>query len=676
MELLGRYKNGNFGVALFSDGTKIRETEEDEFIPAHAENMDIKICNKCSAGCKFCHEGSTPDGKLGDILNEKFIDTLHPYQEVACLSGDTYVFNNEGAKRIDELSIGDYIYDSEHILRKIISIQKSDKPVYKLSGDRGICVKCSKDHPFVSNGMLEIAENIINKKIDKLTQINELDKTEITVIDMEKYVHKKDDNNAHSVGGSVFDNNTVRISNSCKPIPRYINLNKELMYLYGWYVAEGSAKSLVMNMNEKNIAKSLGNIWKKYFYNDYHIFQNDKQNSITLELYPQSVMDSFFVQALKSGVGARNKSISFLFSINDKELIRSALLGLFDGDGCYRSRKNKNNEYYHATLKTSSRKLAYEVCYILAKHFGIYASVFHGMNKIRYIENRKLLESDYYAVEIYGAENLSALFPERFNKLDMVQKQKLKSDKIKKIERVDDETLYDITLESGTHIFPINGFVLTHNCGGGNVLEHPDLIPFLEKLKERKVIANITVNQIHFEQSQDLIRRMVDEKVIYGLGVSLVNPTDKFIELVKQYPNAVIHVINGVVTADQLHALENNNLKMLILGYKHLRRGNDYFTQEEEKITANQSFLYDYLPELISKFKVVSFDNLAIEQLDCKRLMSEKEWDEFYMGDDSEFTYYIDMVERKFAKSSTAPMDKRYNLLDSVDDMFEKIRKK
>ena len=54
--------------------------------------------------------------------------------------------------------------------------------------------------------------------------------------------------------------------------------------------------------------------------------------------------------------------------------------------------------------------------------------------------------------------------------------------------------------------------------------------------------------------------------------------------------------------------------------------------------------------------------------------MSDDEWNEFYMGDDSEFTYFIDMVERKFAKSSTAPMDQRFTLLDSTDDMFEKIR--
>ena len=29
--------------------------------------------------------------------------------------------------------------------------------------------------------------------------------------------------------------------------------------------------------------------------------------------------------------------------------------------------------------------------------------------------------------------------------------------------------------------------------------------------------------------------------------------------------------------------------------------------------------------------------------------------------------------ERKFARSSTAVFDKRYDLLDSVDDMFQKI---
>lgn len=209
--------------------------------------------------------------------------------------------------------------------------------------------------------------------------------------------------------------------------------------------------------------------------------------------------------------------------------------------------------------------------------------------------------------------------------------------------------------------------------GGGDITTHPDLIPFLQKLKERKVIANITVNQIHFEQKQDLIKRLVNEKLIYGLGVSLVNPTEKFISLIKQYPDAVIHVINGILKPSDIEALGNNNLKMLILGYKQLRRGTDWYTEDHENIVVRQMWLKENICNIYDKFKVVSFDNLAIEQLNMRRFFTDKEWEEFYMGDDGNFTYYIDMVERKFAKSSTAPMDKRYDLIDSTDEMFRRI---
>ena len=209
--------------------------------------------------------------------------------------------------------------------------------------------------------------------------------------------------------------------------------------------------------------------------------------------------------------------------------------------------------------------------------------------------------------------------------------------------------------------------------GGGDATSHPDLIPFLHKLKDKKVIVNMTVNQKHFEQKQDLIKRLVDEKLIYGIGVSLVNPTDEFISLVKQYSNAVIHVINGVLRPSDIETLADNDLKMLILGYKHLRRGNEWYSEDHENIVTKQTWLKKNLADIINHFKVVSFDNLAIEQLNVQRLMSKEEWDEFYMGDDGTMTYYIDMVERKFARSSTADFDKRYDLLNSVDDMFQKI---
>lgn len=214
--------------------------------------------------------------------------------------------------------------------------------------------------------------------------------------------------------------------------------------------------------------------------------------------------------------------------------------------------------------------------------------------------------------------------------------------------------------------------------GGGNVLEHPDLIPFLHKLKDKKVIPNMTLNQKHFEDRIDLVDDLISKKLIYGLGISLENPTMEFIKKVKRFPNAVIHVINGVVDPVQMETMYNQNLKILILGYKYLRRGFTWMEKEHAAIAANQWWLYEHLPDLIKKFAVVSFDNLAIEQLAIKERwneFSDRPWDEFYAGDDGMNTYYIDMVDRKFARSSTTDFDKRYDLLDDVDEMFKLIKK-
>lgn len=206
----------------------------------------------------------------------------------------------------------------------------------------------------------------------------------------------------------------------------------------------------------------------------------------------------------------------------------------------------------------------------------------------------------------------------------------------------------------------------------GNDMSHPDLIPFLEKLKDKKVIANMTVNQIHFERCQDTIRELVNNGLVHGLGISLKEPTGEFVELVKTYPNAVIHVINGILRPSDVEILSDNGLKMLILGYKQLRRGEDWYNTDHENIVVKQMWLRDNLEEMLNHFEVISFDNLAIKQLDVKRLMSEDDWREFYMGDDGGFTFYIDLVDEKFGRNSLATV--RYPIMDSIDDMFKVIR--
>jgi hypothetical protein len=209
----------------------------------------------------------------------------------------------------------------------------------------------------------------------------------------------------------------------------------------------------------------------------------------------------------------------------------------------------------------------------------------------------------------------------------------------------------------------------------GNDLSHPDLLPFMYKMREKKIILNMTVNQIHFEKHFNTIKKWVDKGLIYGLGVSLIDPDDEFINMITQFPNAVIHVINGVVSVDDLIKLADNNLKILILGYKNLRRGESYYEQNDETIKLLQEDLDKHLfPEIITNswFQVVSFDNLAIKQLNVQNHLPEAQWSEFYMGDDGKYTFYIDMVDGTFGKNSLAT--ERYPIMDNIDDMFNKIR--
>lgn len=207
----------------------------------------------------------------------------------------------------------------------------------------------------------------------------------------------------------------------------------------------------------------------------------------------------------------------------------------------------------------------------------------------------------------------------------------------------------------------------------GNDLTHPDLVPFLERMKKQKVFVSMTVNQKHYERYFDLIQELSYRKLIYGIGISLTDANPDFIKLVKAIPNTVIHVINGILTPEEVSILSDNGLKMLTLGYKRMRRGEEYYQKESEDIIKNQQWLKDNLEEVIKHFKVVSFDNLSIEQLDVRRLMTDEEWDRFFMGNDAEFTFYIDLVEKKFGKNSLAT--ERFDLLDNIDDMFNKIRR-
>lgn len=207
----------------------------------------------------------------------------------------------------------------------------------------------------------------------------------------------------------------------------------------------------------------------------------------------------------------------------------------------------------------------------------------------------------------------------------------------------------------------------------GNNLDHPQLEDFLLYMKSKNVFVNMTVNQIDFEKHWKYLKRLNHENLIRGLGISLNKVTDDFLRYIQFFPNAVIHVINGIFTKEQYKKLKGKGIKLLILGYKYIGRGSDYAYEFDETLENNMNWLFDALPDIYSDFKVISFDNLAINQLEVKDTIDFETWEKYYMGDEGTTSFFVNLVKGYFAINSLSEIHYPIEQGMTFDDMFKII---
>ncbi len=202
--------------------------------------------------------------------------------------------------------------------------------------------------------------------------------------------------------------------------------------------------------------------------------------------------------------------------------------------------------------------------------------------------------------------------------------------------------------------------------GGGNPLCHPGLDEFLGRMRARSVICNITVNEGHLPIYSERLLNLRQMGLIHGIGVSVHTACDYTVNFLKNN-GVVAHIIAGMITPPVINRL--GGLSVLFLGYKRIRRGEKHYSPEIER---RIGWLRAMMPRLLNHFGRVSFDNLAIEQLGVRDIISPDRFAECYMGDDGESTLYVDLVKREFAKSSTSVH--RFPILDSAELMLKAIR--
>ena len=210
----------------------------------------------------------------------------------------------------------------------------------------------------------------------------------------------------------------------------------------------------------------------------------------------------------------------------------------------------------------------------------------------------------------------------------------------------------------------------------GNDLSHPQLIEFLERMKAQGVVCNITVNQKHFIREIDKIRKLSEDNLVYGIGVSLTDSYEPLLyKYITEFPNAVLHVIDGLFTKEDIENLKNKGIKILILGYKKLGRGDSYYIQHKSEIEENIQYLQRNLATIKKYFEVISFDNLAIEHLGIRNHIIDRVWKTLYMGDEGHFTFYINAVDKTYSISSLSSNIKFDIGEKTAEEMFTDIRK-
>lgn len=223
----------------------------------------------------------------------------------------------------------------------------------------------------------------------------------------------------------------------------------------------------------------------------------------------------------------------------------------------------------------------------------------------------------------------------------------------------------------------INSFYpgLEVNITGGNPLAYPQLVTVLAVLKSKGLIVNLNINQAHIKDNKEMIKTLVDDNLIYGLGITLqdAHNKDDFKFINKLGDKVVIHVIAGILNRHDLPALQGR--RVLVQGYKNTGRGKALFEKHKKEIEKNISWLQKKIPALHSMCKIINFDILGFKQINPARVLHL-----FDMPSDS--IYDIEGIKKRDKDNNTIVPDLYIDLpnmtasisADISKDNFYKIK--
>jgi hypothetical protein len=177
------------------------------------------------------------------------------------------------------------------------------------------------------------------------------------------------------------------------------------------------------------------------------------------------------------------------------------------------------------------------------------------------------------------------------------------------------------------------------------------------------------------------LQRLQGDGLLHGIGVSVPFYSATVMRAMKYFlRNTVVHVIAGLIDTNAVYQWYKTGIPVLVLGYKDMGRGKINSPEDGIEIWNEIYLLKEMisgivsgsgLPDFESSYgpipdyerPIISFDNLAMKQLELQELVPEERFHEMYMGDDgvdgalTSASMYMDLVAGTYARNSTgAPL--------------------
>lgn len=210
--------------------------------------------------------------------------------------------------------------------------------------------------------------------------------------------------------------------------------------------------------------------------------------------------------------------------------------------------------------------------------------------------------------------------------------------------------------------------------GGGDILDCYNEFKDLNNwLINNRFLTRVTINEKDLDRSEytqllkDFCQNKSDIESL-SIGISIIGSNPPLTMISNIYRgNYVFHVIVGVTPISTLRSLIDcvkksiASIKILVLGFKNYGRGKSF--NIDTKLISDwkreiKSMLYY---RSFGETLYLSFDNLAIEQLEIKDALLDYEWEICYQGDEFTNTMYVNAVDEFFAPTSYSTEKKSWS---------------